>query len=97
MVSLSRRRAGKPGESGQALTEYVLLIALITLVYLLVVRQFRALQLADRLLDPIRDRYATIYRFGSPLAKPPEEGGAFHPRVPQGNSIRLFINPRESQ
>ncbi len=97
MASLNRRHSGKPAESGQALTEYVLLVALIALAYLLVVRQFRALQLADRLLDPIRERYATIYRFGHPQAKPPEEGGAFHPRIPQGNTIRLFINPRETQ
>jgi hypothetical protein len=84
-------------QAGQALTEYVLLLALIGLAYLLVVRGFRNFRVADRLLDPVRNRYAAIYRFGSPLAKPPEEGGAFHPRIPQGNSIRLFINPREPQ
>ncbi len=86
-------------ERGQALVEYVLLLAFLTLVYLVVTRQFKALNVADRLLDPIRNRYANVYRFGHPQAKVDEQTGIYtkHPRAPEGDSIRLFINPEVRQ
>lgn len=92
----SRRRAA---EQGQALVEYVLLLAFITLVYLLITKQFKALNVADRLLDPVRNRYANVYRYGHPQAKVDEQSGIYtkHPRAPEGDAIRLFINPEIRQ
>jgi Flp pilus assembly pilin Flp len=84
----------RQNESGQALTEYVLLVSLIILGYLVVIRGLQATGVADRLLDPIRNRFAATYRFGNPQAKAPEDGGFKHPRFSSdGRSIRLFINP----
>jgi len=84
-------------QSGQAITEYVLLIALVLMAYLVVIRGLQATGIADRLLDPLRDRFAATYRFGNPRAKAPEDGGFKHPRFSSdGRSIRLFINPETS-
>ena len=83
-------------ESGQALTEYVLLLVLVTLIYVLIVRQFRAMDLADKLLSPLRDQYAYTYRFGDPRARGTEDGAPVrHPRAVTGsdNNFRLFLNP----
>lgn len=82
------------GRSGQALFEYVLGMALVALIYVVIVRNFRALDLADKLLSPLRNQYANTYRHGHPDARGPDDGGpTFHPRAGGGDNFRLFINP----
>ena len=85
-------------QSGQALTEYVLLLLLVSLAYALISHRFRSLNIADRLLDPIRNTYAYTYRYGHPKARGPEDGGPrLHPRAIGGENFRLFINPDQSR
>lgn len=86
--------------SGQALTEYVLLLVLVSLIYALIVRQFRSMDLADKLLIPLREQYAYTYRYGDPRARGPDDGGPTrHPRAVTGsnNNFRLFLNPESRQ
>ncbi len=95
-------KAAQParGESGQAFTEYVLLLVLVTLIYALIVRQFKAMDLADKLLIPLREQYAYTYRYGDPRARGPDDGGPIrHPRAVTGSNdnFRLFLNPESKQ
>jgi len=76
------------------MTEYVLALFLVTLIYALMVRQFKVLSLADHLLAPIKTQYAATYRYGHPKAKGPDDGAAvLHPRATSSGNFRLFINP----
>lgn len=86
------------GRSGQSLTEYVLGMALVALIYVLIVRNFKAFNLADKLLSPLRNQYAHTYRHGHPDARGPDDGGpTFHPRASGGDNFRLFINPEQQR
>lgn len=90
----------KVKESGQALTEYVLLLVLITLIYVLIVKQFKGMGLADKMLKPLQEQYAYTYRYGDPRARGPDDGGPIrHPRAVTGseNNFRLFLNPETKQ
>jgi hypothetical protein len=83
-------------ESGQAVTEYILLLATVVSLFVLVSRALTAMNLSAKLTNPIKTQFAAAYRYGHPKAKGYAEGTPdMHPRVttPEGVNFRLFINP----
>ncbi len=83
-------------ESGQAMTEYLLLLLVILSMAALVREAFRRYQLADQLLTPFNRRFAYVYRYGHVDARGPDDGGfKKHPRAlgDGEENFRLFLNP----
>lgn len=82
-------------ESGQAVTEYVLILGIIVLFYGALMSVVEKMNLAERLAAPIVGSYARTYKYGNPKAKGFDEGTPEnHPRAVIGGKVRLFINPR---
>ena len=83
--------------SGQAITEYLLLLAIIISLGLVVRGFVRRFQVADLLLRPINKTFAYVYLYGHPKARGMNDGGPkYHPRaIGTGeNNFRLFMNPK---
>lgn len=82
-------------ESGQALVEYILLLAIIVGIYMLVVKGFSEYQIAKKLTARITGPFTRTYRYGHPQTRGYEDGTPKkHPRVPVGeDNFRIFINP----
>ena len=86
----------RKNESGQAIIEYVLLLAIIATAFLVASRGLGKLGIADKLTRPVKQDFAAAYRYGHPKAKGSDEGGfELHPRAIAGggNNFRIFINP----
>lgn len=82
-------------ESGQAVTEYVLILSIIVMFYMGIMTVVERMNLAERLAGPIVGSYARTYKYGNPKAKGFDEGTPEnHPRAVVGGKVRLFINPR---
>lgn len=82
-------------ESGQAVTEYVLILSIIVMFYMAMMSMIDRLHLGERLAGPIVGSYANTYKYGNPTAKGFDEGTPEnHPRAVIGGKVRLFINPR---
>lgn len=83
----------KQDESGQALTEYILLMLIVAGAFIAMTALFRQQKVADALSKPIQSDYVNAYRFGHPKAE--EVDGAFkkHPRLgDNGRNGRIFIS-----
>jgi hypothetical protein len=101
---MALRREGRAGhaallardERGQAVTEYVLLVAIIVAGYALVARRVTESNAMGLLTRPITREYASAYKYGHVKAKGYDEGSPEnHPRVlvDGNNNFRIFINP----
>ncbi len=91
MAPLKRRN-----QEGQAITEYILLLAVVTSVAAIILGSFKKLGLADTLASPIKNNFARSYQYGHPEALGYEDGGPkFHPRaVEGGTNFRIFYLSR---
>ena len=86
--------ASRGKDSGQAVIEYVLLLAASVSFYFIVVGGITRIWLGARLMRPLTQDFARTYRYGLPNAKGYDDGGPeHHPRAFGGNNFRLFINP----
>ncbi|MCM2322416.1 MAG: hypothetical protein NDJ90_04050 [Oligoflexia bacterium] len=86
--------------SGQAMTEYMILLAVIVAGFVLLSRGIAKARLTERLLEPIHKEFAAAYRYGHPEAKGYEDGGPRnHPRANTGsdNNFRIFITPEATR
>ena len=84
-------------QSGQALTEYVLLLFTIVSVYLVVSGFMARYKLTDKLLKPIKSDFLFAYKYGNPKARGFDEGTPVaHPRIvdTEQKNFRIFINPK---
>lgn len=82
-------------ESGQAATEYILILTIIVSFYMALVTVVDKAKLGERLMGPIVGSYAATYKYGNPKAKGFDEGTPEnHPRAVIDGKVRLFINPR---
>jgi hypothetical protein len=83
-------------QEGQALIEYLILISIVIGVYLILAKGLVETKLAEKMTAPIRDGYASAYRYGHPKAKGFSDGGPEnHPRARGGNNnFRIFFNPK---
>lgn len=84
-------------EAGQATLEYILLIAVIVMAFLLVANGISKMGIASQLSKPLQQDYARSYQYGHPKAKGFEDGGPeYHPRAVVDGKTRIFINPSVS-
>jgi len=81
-------------EEGQAITEYVLMIAIVVTFYLTTVGFLNQFGFAQQLASPIQNSFARAYQYGKPDVYGFENGGPKdHPRITSPGNNRLFINP----
>jgi hypothetical protein len=83
-------------ESGQAITEYILLLFTVFGAYLIVAAFLTRFKLQDRLMAPIKEDFVYAYKYGNPKTRGYDEGEPKnHPRVfgGDGTNFRIFINP----
>ena len=82
-------------ESGQAVTEYMLLLLVILLIFIGVLRVLKGRDLAAGLTAPIRKDFARAYKYGHPQAQGFDEGTPQkHVRIEDSGNFRLYVNPR---
>lgn len=91
MVSRRRRKS----ESGQATTEYIILVAIIALAVISVKQALYRANVADRMMGnrSAVTQYQAAYKYGHPKAKGFDEGAPeHHPRFDTGGTnFRIFI------
>jgi hypothetical protein len=92
-----RSQAGQasPGrEAGQAVVEYVLLLAIIVSIYSLLLNKLSESNAFANMKKPLEKDYAYTYRYGHPKARGQEDGGPkYIPALRTGENFRIFINP----
>lgn len=85
-------------QSGQAVIEYVLLLAITLMFFLMVARGLMALKVEEAFMRPLAQTYAKTYQYGHPkaLGYGDDGGPKMHPRVfqPGSDNFRIFINTR---
>ncbi len=83
-------------ESGQAVVEYILLLAIVTSIFIVVSKGLTRAGLTKLLMKPLREDFSRAYQYGHPKALGFDDGGPKnHPRAEGENSFRLFINPHD--
>lgn len=85
------------GIQGQAVTEYILLLAVIVSMALLVGKWLRdGSGIQQKIFGMLSQSVVRSYQSGNPKAHSPfEEGGAiYHPRAAGDGNFRIFMNPR---
>jgi hypothetical protein len=85
----------RQAESGQAITEYVMLLVIVLILAGIIREGLRRYRVADQIAAPINKRFAYAYRYGDVNARGFDDGGPRkHPRATSGDgSFRLFLNP----
>ena len=86
-------------KSGQAVVEYILLIAVIVLVFTSAMKRLSDSNVMVNLQKPFTQQFKYTYRYGHPEARGQDDGGPVN--IPQysvsddGNdhNFRIFINP----
>lgn len=88
-------RDRKDSESGQAIVEYILMMSVVVMGFMLLSRGLVKIKFAEKMMSPITGTYARTYQYGHPKGKGYDDGGPEnHPRARGGNNFRLFLNPR---
>jgi hypothetical protein len=94
-MEMRRSRGPASGESGQAVTEYILVLVVLVAAYMSLMAMISKLDLGAKLMSPIVDSFSRVYKYGHPKAKGFDEGTPEnHPRAVLQGKVRLFINPR---
>ena len=85
-------RSGR--EAGQAVVEYILLLAIIISIYSLLVNVISDSDAFANMKKPLEKDFAYTYRYGHPKARGQEDGGPkYIPQYDGGENFRIFINP----
>ena len=87
-------------QSGQATTEYILLIAVVVTIFMLVTSGLSRIGAAQMLTTPITGPFAAAYQYGRVDAKGWDNGGSpeNHPRADGGTgNFRLFLGSTTAQ
>lgn len=89
------QKVGTTSEAGQAVTEYILLVAVVTSFYLMIFRFLNSTGFGAALSNAVTTPYMSVYTYGYPGAKGYDDGGPLnHPRAVGGTgNFRIFINP----
>ena len=88
----------KINQKGQALIEYVMLLAIIVSVYANLMKLLSQSNAIQNLQRPFTKDYTAAYRYGHPLAKGQDNGGPLYIPALQGKenapqNFRIFYNP----
>jgi hypothetical protein len=78
-------RQVRGNESGQAIAEYVLLLALTVIAFGILLNAVNQIGIMGLIMKPIQDPFMRAYQFGHPKANAPDMGGdtTKHPRLGQ--------------
>jgi len=89
------------GRSGQSLTEYVLLLAIVVMIFTAMMKKLADGDALTRLKRPFTEEFRFTYRYGHPKARGQEDGGPVN--IPQyqppgsastgDHNFRIFMNP----
>ncbi len=78
--------------SGQAVLEYILLLAIVVSLFVLLTQKMLDLDLLQRMVGPYKTEFERAYRYGSPKSQGVAEGQVKNlPQYEQG--FRIFYNP----
>ena len=82
-------------QSGQAVLEYILLLAIIVFLYSLVLNSLSGSNGFENMKKPLTKDFKYTYQYGHPEARGQEDGGPkFIPQHHDGaQNFRIFINP----
>lgn len=82
-------------ESGQALTEYVILLSMVLWLFLMASSWISRLGLDRKMASMVTGPFAAAYTYGHTQAKGLDDGGPTnHPRIDGGDgNFRIFYNP----
>jgi hypothetical protein len=88
-------------ESGQAVTEYILMVAVVVGLFLAVETALTKTGLNATMMTPLTKNYYFTYKYGHPKALGYDEaaqgGPSMHPRITTPGNFRIFIDPGASQ
>ena len=86
-------------ESGQAVVEYILLLAIVVGLYSFVLNKIAQSNAITAMKGPFTKDLTYTYRYGHPKARGQDDGGPLY--IPQQhdsqNDFRIFINPPMNQ
>ena len=81
--------------SGQAVTEYILLLAVLISIFSLILNLLGKTDVIANLKKPLEKDFAFTYRYGHPQARGQNDGGPKY--IPQQHdpdqNFRIFVNP----
>lgn len=81
-------------QAGQAITEYILLLAILVSIYTLLMNGLLNSGAVDALKKPLEKDFKYTYQYGHPEARGQNDGGP--KSIPQHHdaaNFRIFINP----
>ena len=85
----------KIGKSGQAVVEYILLLAIVVGIYSAVLNKLGQSNGFNQMKKPLTQEYRYTYQYGNSKARGQSDGGPTY--IPQyhdaQNDFRIFINP----
>ena len=85
--------------SGQAVVEYILLLAIVAGLYSLLLKKLSDSNAINAMKKPFTQEFAYTYRYGSSKARGQDDGGPVN--IPQHHDLeknfRIFINPPINQ
>jgi len=79
--------------SGQAITEYVLLLAIIVSLYTMLLKGLSSMNVVNNLKKPLETQFKYTYQYGHPEARGPSDGGPKYIPQKSDDNFRIFINP----
>lgn len=79
---------------GQAITEYILLLAILVSLFSSFIVALNDTNALDALKKPLETDFKYTYQYGHPKARGQENGGPkFIPQYSEAQNFRIFINP----
>ena len=84
------------GQKGQAITEYIVMVAAVVSFYFVVTAGLKELNVIEVLFQPINKGYKQAYQFGDPNAQGFESRTgqpSNHPAYDVGQNGKFFANP----
>jgi hypothetical protein len=86
-------------ESGQAVVEYILLLAIVVFLYTLLLNKLGQTNALQAMQKPLTQDFTYTYRYGNVKARGQNDGGPID--IPQQHdsekNFRIFINPPINQ
>ena len=83
--------------SGQATTEYILLISALVSFFIMVSGLISRMEIPKKMGQMVTGPFSAAYQYGHPKVKGPDNGGPLmHPRIVSEGNFRIFFGT-ESQ
>ncbi|MCM0605324.1 MAG: hypothetical protein KA715_04480 [Xanthomonadaceae bacterium] len=95
-------KVNRSQESGQASVEYIVLLAMVVLMFISLQAGLKSFKLGDKIKTVLFEKFSNAYRYGHPSARANVDGTGGYDRQarfsnnPTGNdsqNFRIFVNP----